>query len=307
MQQVAGREIGEHQADARLQRDVAERVEELVAGEVGPGQRAPVVADVHEARSSAAMRDVAAAARSVERGMRGDEERVGAAHERGGRGTQARLASGIGGRRWRRRSRQHFAALDVLGAVAEALRDMQDEAALVDRHDAPVGAVAAARRQLDAEQAERRAGLQRIGQRVVARRQRVDAQAGGVRRADEAGAGPGEHRGPRLPRAIGGSEQDERQQRKELAMLLGHRRAHDARADLRHALARAGARLHGLLAAMERRTVVRGRHRWMSHAASPTRLTGIATKPGSASTRASHARSDAYASSETMPSGACAV
>ena len=50
MQQVAGLEVGEHQADARLQRDVAERVEELVAGEVGPGQRAPVVADVHEAR-----------------------------------------------------------------------------------------------------------------------------------------------------------------------------------------------------------------------------------------------------------------
>lgn len=39
VEQVAGFKIDEEQARARIQHDVAERVEEAVAGEIGEGQR----------------------------------------------------------------------------------------------------------------------------------------------------------------------------------------------------------------------------------------------------------------------------
>ena len=57
LQHVAGREINKHEAGARIDQQVAERVEVQVAGEIGNGKHA-IVADAHEPRLAAAMRDV---------------------------------------------------------------------------------------------------------------------------------------------------------------------------------------------------------------------------------------------------------
>ena len=67
VQQIAALVVDEEQPRARIQAQVAERVEEAVAGEVGHGQRVDRAAaiDAHEAGLAAAMRDIDPVRRSV--------------------------------------------------------------------------------------------------------------------------------------------------------------------------------------------------------------------------------------------------
>ena len=92
-----------------------------------------------------------------------------------------------------------------------------------------------------------------------------------------------QHTGPRLRSRIQAADDQERQLGEEVPMLVGHVVAQHARAEGLHPLAHAGARLHGALA-----LVPGGRGR--VHATSPMREAAIGTKPGSASIRASQAR-----------------
>jgi hypothetical protein len=145
------------------------------------------------------------------------------------------------------------AQLDVLRAIAEAVLDGHIEpdvrAVATDR---AVHAVAAARVQLDAEQADRRAivhagigGIERIAR--AAHRQGFR-----IGRAHEAGR-PREQRCPRIAALVDRARHDERQLREELAMLLRHVIAHDAPPDAVHALIDAEGFLNGDFARMPRR------------------------------------------------------
>ena len=95
-----------------------------------------------------------------------------------------------------------------------------------------------------------------------------------------------QHRRPGLAIGVDAASDQEGQQREEIAVLLRHVVTDDARADFGHALLHACTRLHRALAIVE--GIASGFHG--DQARKPTLLTGIATKPGSASTRASQAR-----------------
>ena len=100
-------------------------------------------------------------------------------------------------------------------------------------------------------------------------------------------------------------------------MLVRHCIAHHERPDLGQAFAQTDTRLQRLLAQMKSFVgyCVHGSHPIhgiqandaADEAASPTGVRSIGTKPGSASTRSSHAHSGGYGSSDTLPSGAQAT
>src|SRR5205085_4463951 len=106
---------------------IAERVEKPVAAVIRDFDRA-IRGDRDKAGPTAAMRDIGSAARYrlAGRGGRGDEQRVGAADQI----ERPIVIPGerLGGRILRRPARAVVAALDVLGAVAEALLDRDRKA-----------------------------------------------------------------------------------------------------------------------------------------------------------------------------------
>lgn len=135
----------------RVQDQIAERVEKEAAGELGPSQhsRAIEVFDAHEARLAATVRNVDAAIARLERRCRssaGDEQRVGALHERARRGVKLRTEVPCAGRAECNLLRR--ARLNLRGAVAEAPVDLDLETARADRRDTPIHPVASARRGL---------------------------------------------------------------------------------------------------------------------------------------------------------------
>ena len=168
--------------------------------------------------------------------------------------------------------------------------------------DAAVQSVAPARVRLDAQQPDRRAVAQRSGQRIVLPGLRAHHELARIRRTGEAGLAR-QRRRPGLRLRIQAAHDEERQLGEEFAVLVGHVVADHARADFGQPRARSGALLQRQLAFVE----CGGVHARFLQAARPTRLRAIGTKRGSASMRASHARTFGYGSSETLPSGACAV
>jgi hypothetical protein len=177
------------------------------------------------------------------------------------------------------------ARLDVFRAVAKALVDMDHETLLIAARDVAVEPVAPPRMRFYAQQPDGHAGREARSQRVVRQRLGADYQPLRIGRRDEARRAR-QNRGPRLALGVQGARKQERQLHEELAMLVGHVIANHARPGFGQPRARAGAFLPRELAFMEG-----GRRSDGGHAASPTGVLIMGMKPGSASTRASQARS----------------
>src|SRR5690242_8673276 len=148
---------------------------------------AVVLVDADEAGPAAAMRYVGALAGSavaaaagiaalavMERGC--DEEGVRPGDQRARRRVEPVEVLHRDGRHPGLVHRVDFALLDVLRAVAEALRDPDGEAAGIRCRDRAVDAVASARVQLDPEQPDFGTQGDRAVQRVAAVRKRGDPQ-----------------------------------------------------------------------------------------------------------------------------------
>ena len=267
LQDVAPVEVEDEEAGARVGGDVAEGVEEEIAAKVGHDEHArsagPARRDLHEAGFTAAMRDVHAvgAAVSARRGSGGrDEERIGALDDGERRTVETRIDAfdrmrGAEGSRVAAPCRP--ARLDVLRAVAEALIDCQREAADVEDGHRPVHAVPPPGRELDPEETERLIDGERVGERITARRQGVDAQRMFVFGVHEPGRAD-EDRRPRTAGRVHAADEHHGKMREELLVLERHRVSDDGPADARHRLADAGPLLDGDLAGVERRRAVVG-------------------------------------------------
>lgn len=171
---VARCKVDEQQPRHRVGVQVAQGVEEQVAGKVGDGQH--VALHAHEAAVAAAMGDVHRAF-AVDVHIAGDEERVGVADHcaRGVIQAVAALghAPGLAGDPIDR------AQLDVFGAIAEGLNHIDRKPLGIQRANPTIQAIAAARVEVDAEQADGGPWLQGGARRVAAAGQAVDLQ--GVR------------------------------------------------------------------------------------------------------------------------------
>src|SRR5262249_23546351 len=263
-QQIAGGEVDEQETAARLERDVPKGVEIRIAAEIRRGQdRMPILlGHPHEARLAAAMGDVDVVAAAVTGGDRrtgSNEERVRAAHQARRIGGQDRVLRAQRPRRGDGRGLRYpsmRSRLDVLRAVAEALADADGEAQLIGRNDDPIHPVAAARLELDAEQADRRARHDVGGERIAMAGPGIDPERPRVWRGDEAWMSH-QDRGPRLALRIEAADDEERQLAEQLTMLIGHEVANDFAPDLLQPRAHACAFLQGALAGMKGR--VRGR------------------------------------------------
>ena len=176
------REIDEEQRSAPLLQQVAEGVEIVVAGEVGDGERVAVDAD--EAGTAAAMRDVGAAGFCLKRRGAGDEQRVGLSDLRAGLCIQTRQAGGWRGDLFSILS--PIADLDVLRAVAEALRDLNREPICRNGLDPAIRPIAATCLQFEPEQADGAVRPERSERRVGFGWQGRDGQCGRGRALDEA-------------------------------------------------------------------------------------------------------------------------
>jgi hypothetical protein len=79
LQQIAGLEIDEHQPGPRVEQDIAQGVEEQIAGKVRDGQRS-VFVHAHETRLAAAMRGIDLPL-AVTHHIGGDIKRIGRRHQ----------------------------------------------------------------------------------------------------------------------------------------------------------------------------------------------------------------------------------
>ncbi len=271
LQQVAGREIGEDEAGLAVEQDVAERGEEQVAGEVGNRERA-VGGDPHEAGLAAAMRDIDLTA-PVLLGVGRDEEGVGG-RDRGAR-RLVEVAALLDVAReglLRVADRGGVAQLDILRAIAEALRDLDPQEAVRRSAEDAVRPVAAAGVQLDAEETDRLALVQARTGRVARIGPRRDREPRRARRSDEARR-TGDQRRPGVTLTVDAAGDEERELREEGAVLVGHEVPHDAPADLGHARGDADLFLDGRLARVPWRGLRGLRHRrTLVHDASPVRF-----------------------------------
>ncbi len=247
LQQIAVAKVDKHQAGARIQQEIPQRVEEQIAGEIRNRQHA-VVVDAHEAGFATAMRGVDLLL-AVAHHIRGDVERIGRADHGGGVGIERRqLADRTGGRI----GKFILAQPDVLRAVAVSLGHVDVETFAGLAADQSVHAIAATRVQLDAEHADAvavfHAGVGGI-KRIAHQFEREFFGDVGVHEAGPAGA----QGGPYFALGIDGAEDHEWQLGVELSMLVGHPgSAHLVAAGTGHAFDNADAALHGQLAFMPR-------------------------------------------------------
>jgi hypothetical protein len=119
---------------------------------------------------------------------------------------------------------------NILGAVAETLLDMHRETRIVCGDDRTVGAIASARRQIDAQQRHVARYREARHRWVRYRRQRADRKRCGIRRSYEAGCA-GEDGRDRPALLIQHSGQYIRKSAEERAMLLRHLVADCARTE----------------------------------------------------------------------------
>ncbi|MGY3487410.1 hypothetical protein ACVW1C_005293 [Bradyrhizobium sp. USDA 4011] len=126
LQHVAGFEIDECQPGLAVDEDVAERVEEQIAGEIGDRQRA-VGGDADEARSAAAMRDVDLAT-VLTLGIGRHEERVRRRDRVARSLIERRALLDRSGERFVRLAHEgEVAQLDILRTIAKALIELEAE------------------------------------------------------------------------------------------------------------------------------------------------------------------------------------
>src|SRR3990167_5077942 len=152
LQHVTRLKINKQQPRHRVGVQVAEGVEEQVAGKIRDGQY--VTFHAHKSRIAASVGDVYRTF-AVQFDVAGDEESVGVADQRLSRIVQAVAALGqVAG----------FACnasdgpqLDVLGAIAEGVHYVHSKALILKRSDPAIHAIAAAGVEVDAQQADRRA------------------------------------------------------------------------------------------------------------------------------------------------------
>src|SRR5262249_45326914 len=147
--------------------------------------------------------------------------------------------------------------LDVWRVFDKPLMTAAREAQPIGPNDAPIHPVAAARLELDAEQADRRARHDVGGERIAMAGPGIDLERPRIRRGDEAWM-PDQDRGPRLALRIEAADNEERQLAEQLAMLIGHEIANDFAPDLFQPRAHACAFLQGALAGMKSRLAGRG-------------------------------------------------
>ena len=225
MQKAAGLEGHEQQPDPGVADEIADRVEEIVAGVVGDLQGA-VRRDLHETRLAAAMGGIEAARRAAAVGpdARADEERI--------RRRDPSLVGWLqpvevpGGRGLAGVDPAPFARVDVLRAIAEALVDIDDIARPLGAQE-PVQAVAAAAGQRDAEHADLVAGGEGGRQRVRPVEAGCQPQLARVRRGGKAFRAF-DDRDPGLAGLVAARDDEKRQRRKEGLVLLGHPVADEA-------------------------------------------------------------------------------
>ena len=146
--------------------------------------------------------------------------------------------------------------MDVLGAVAEGLVDLEENPTAFVIPDASVHTVAAAGFQADSQQTQIRAREQRALQRVAGHGSRVNEQAPRIRRLDEAGrAGQQGHPWTIPPIPRGGDKK--RQRSVKGAMLLREIAAHHLPGPGLDGVAHTEPLLHPLLTFVKRGSVQR--------------------------------------------------
>jgi hypothetical protein len=142
--------------------------------------------------------------------------------------------------------------LDVLRTIAVALFDNQIEPFVIIAADRPVQSIAAAGEQIDPQQPQAIAILHAGIGRIARIARDADAQSMGAGRPHEARATTAE-RCPSIPRRIDRAQDDEWEQRKELAMLIDQMIADCSLSDLCHPFGNTGAALHRYFAHMPSR------------------------------------------------------
>lgn len=252
MQQRAAFEVREEQTGASVHKNIAERVEEEIAREVGNGEHA-IVGDAHETRLAAAMRHIHLTMPVFAVEIRCHEEGVGAFDHRPCAWRVRIFFDRLRVRRLGRLAHEfEIAQLNVLRAIAEALLDGHFERAVAMAMNHAVHAITPPRMQFDAEHADRCAIAHAgIGGIVLVARM-PDGESRRVRRLQKTGTAR-EERGPGVAVSIDRARDDERQLREELPMLLRHEAAHHAPPLFLHALVDARGFLQRDFAAMPRR------------------------------------------------------
>ena len=235
-----------------MQREVAERVEHVVAGEVRHRQHVDAIdiaLHAHEAGLAATVRHVDPVRRARfdlrRRHRAGDEERVGTAHQRRRGEIELRHAPHDDRRRLGIDTAR-VAGLDVLGAVAEALPHLQLEAACAcSVRTTPFmrlrRRVCGSMPSTPIDAPTRSAACS--GSATSGRASIASVCAAGVRMKARRAH---QHRCVRLACAVDAAQEHERELAEQLAMRIGHVVAHRARAHLGQALAQTHAALQRL-------------------------------------------------------------
>lgn len=244
LQQFTGVEIGKRHAGHGIGHQVAERVEEQVAGKVGNRQPA-IGIEAHEAWLAAPVRHVDLPAFVVTIDIRRHEECVGTGNQRTRARVEGReplrrdvgLYRGIAGELDR-------AQLDVTRTVAKAVHhgEMGKHPGGMTQH--AIDAIAPPRGEVDAEHADHGAVFQPGIGRVGGFPRNSEVEPARVGRRQEARP-TGAQRGPYPAVGRHRAQHDEWQLRIELAMLVGHVVANIAATDIVHFGEYARARLQG--------------------------------------------------------------
>ena len=222
VQQIAAFEVDREQSRARILKQVTNRIEEQIAAEIRHRQRVRII-DADKAGLAATMRDIGTARQTGLAGSigGGDKKRVRTRQQRTVGVTEFGGQLRRDGLFLRRGDKTRRAALNIFGAVAEALTDAERERVLIDRTDHAVDTIAPTRSRLNTKPADQRTDLPRRRQRIARQRTRGDAHSPFIRSRNETRfADP--QRGPWLTARIESAQHHERLFREKRAMLLGH-------------------------------------------------------------------------------------
>ena len=252
LQQVSGFPVWKSQAALRIDQEVAQRVEEPVAGKIRNRDDA-VRTNPHKTRFAAAMRDIDLPVAGFARDIGCNEQSVRALDQCAYAIVCHLLRNTWFGRRLRGITGEgELPHLDVLRTIAVALFDNQIEPSVIVAVDRPVQPIAAAGEQIDPQQPQAIAILHAGIGRIARIARDADAQSMRAGRPHEARAATAE-RCPSIPRRIDRAQDDEWEQRKELAMLVDQVIADCSLADLSHPIGNTDTALHRYFTGMPSR------------------------------------------------------